>query len=205
MDKRRQRLERMYADCAKWFAKHELLHRHDHNVVSSYVIGTPGSSVYRVEVYVGRGTITVQGDIDLMSFQGGPSQHRSRIWWLANATGGYLTEKAGMGCTCSELVHEYDSGIARDDVIRDRRFGCMSKEQAQVAWDMLKQGCDPREVNEAVHEIEYTEGVDLGKVMSQRVIVAQVAVQCLARLLDEADSKQQATSGIAADDPNPGV
>lgn len=186
---RKEREEKLYAATQGWFANHALLHRHEDDIVSTYVIGIAGSSTYRAEVYVGWNAITVQGDIDLMSFGGGPKLHRQRISWLAHATNGYLKEKASIGCTWQGVVEEHDDEIALHDLMDLRRNRSISKEAARAAMDVLD-GCgSAQEATQAIHEMEYAENADLGDVISQRVITAHSAVKALHRLLELAEGR----------------
>lgn len=187
---RDQRTEKLYALIINCYKDLTLLQRRDDpDGISTYVIGKPWSSAYRTEVYVGRSHITVQGDIDLMSFGGGPRDHRERIGWLAHATNGYLSQKANIGCTSTELVYEYELDIARKDLLEERRFGNISAEQARAGWDSLRHDERPQQATHEIYEIDYAESIDLGRVMSNRVITAHVAVQRLDVLLDEADGR----------------
>jgi hypothetical protein len=182
-DVRFEQDRKRYDQASAWFTEHVLLHRHDGGAVSSYVVGRPGSSAFRVEVYVGARSITVQGDIDLMSFTGGPPDHLTKIAWLASARGSYLVEKASIGCSSQAMINDHDDDLARCDLLWERRRGFVDREQAQAAWEALCGGEGAQAASARVQDAGYVEGIDLGHIVSGRVIVAHVAVQCLDRLL----------------------
>jgi hypothetical protein len=162
---------------------HRLLHRLESRWVSTYVIRRPDNNLMITEITVGLWDITFQGDSDLMSFRGGPSDHRSRLAWLANARGSYLTEKASLGTSCSGMIWDYDDDLAAKDILCERRLGNLTKEQASEAWSTLR--CeDAQAATKAVYEMGEAESIDFGRVLRTAVVAAHVAAKRLVHLLE---------------------
>ena len=188
---RKERLTQLYSDMEVSFQNHQILMRSDRRLlerfrkpqqITSYIVGRPGTNVFRFEVYVGYG-ITVQGDINLMSFVGGPQDHRQKIGWLANSHGDYITEKALRGTGVNAMVYDHSELLAHYDVLSERRERNISKEQAAAAMQVLRLDGGVEQAEYAIQEIEYAECSYIGRTMSQRVVTAHAAVKCLDRLL----------------------
>lgn len=174
-----------YADARRYFANHQLLHASTGRI-STYAIGKPTRSEFYAEIYVGCG-ITVQGDIDLVSFVGGPTGHVAKLHWLATSYHDYAQKKAAIGMTDSgSLTTEYEPEDAKEIILDQRRHRGIGRKQARDTWDAIER-CEPQEnVHDALMAgdiYDAWELLPLGNVTSSRVINAHVAVQKLVELL----------------------
>ena len=181
---RRAREEALYEQYEASFRRHELTHQHWDPALSSFILRRPDSGTFYTEIMVSARSVTLQGDLHLMSFSGGPPDHLAKIAWLTRARGVYLEEKASIGTGCAEMVWDHEVDFAFQDVLENRRQRCLSREQARGAWETLQSDRSPQEATRFVYETgEVDDLEDLGRCMGIRVILAHVAVRRLAQLV----------------------
>lgn len=164
------------------FAQHELVHT-EWGRISTFVIRRPDDSFFYTEIYVGGGHLTVQGDIELISFAGGYQQHPQRLTWAAGSGLDYLWKKARIG---SGKNHEaWETDVARDDILSQRRSRGINAREARAAWNILRRTGSALDATHAAMGIDGDCELTFGSCVDSSVILAAVAVRTLVRLLDE--------------------
>jgi hypothetical protein len=162
---------------------------------AAWVIGTPGTSVYKVEIIAGiMGSLVVHGDFDFARFAhfGDREDAWSRLLWMAYCTdvGYYVAQKASIGLR-RQATEEYDASVAEHDLkywIREAETDGAA-ERANVLREALDEYADDeQELRRFLSENARTNDLwecRIGTVLRWDVIVSHVALNKCASLLWE--------------------
>jgi hypothetical protein len=179
--------------CAAHFAAHELLDERywDDGRGARWLIGVPGTFVYRTEIIAGiGGSLVVHGDIDLVRFAhyGDHADAWSRLCWMGACRDidYYVGQKAGIGS--GHRLTDYDEDVARHDLTwhleqRD------NAPEIREALERAREHADHRDaVREILGEVSHVQDSwewlgEIGEVVAFRVVNAHAALHRCMHLL----------------------
>ncbi len=182
-----EREQKLQADCDRFCARLDLRKAEERDGHGRWLLRGPWTWAEVVTLSNG---IYVGGDIETVVFHGGSDRRlRGLVYWMATTSYGYAAEKARKG---NSGRYDWDADCAAGDVVDQRRFGNLEKDQARAIYDAIPDGKHRFQETIFEHDTgDLSELYDMGEVIPASVFMATAVLRRLVWLFESQELRQK--------------